>query len=201
MRSCRRLQNEALRKRIEIRRKMYTDINEMYKDFPTAQAYFNCTGIGSHSLKGVEDRLVYPQRVSQSLHPANLSSAMLIESLQGQVLLVENPKHDASKPLTRMYFRSPKRTFKDTTYVFPRGRHGGVILGGCRFDNEWSGDVDLEFSEDIKRRCCALAPELGKAQDLKVIQHAVGLRRESSSFGLTLRQYTDHWLTRPCGSL
>lgn len=89
-------------------------------------------------------------------------------------MLVENPK----TPLTRMYFRSPRRVDKDTTYVFPRGQHGGVVLGGCRLDNEWNGDVDLTFAEDIKQRCCALAPELGRPEDLKVIYHAVGLRRK-----------------------
>lgn len=94
--------------------------------------------------------------------------------VQGQVMLVESPE----TPLTRMYFRSPQRVNKDTTYVFPRNPGGGVILGGCRFDNEWTGGVDLEFADDIKRRCCALAPELGKPEDLRVIQHGVGLRRE-----------------------
>jgi D-amino-acid oxidase len=89
-------------------------------------------------------------------------------------MLVENPQ----TLMTRMYFRSPQRVNKDTTYVFPRNPGGGVILGGCRFDNEWSGEVDLEFAEDIKRRCCALAPELGKPEDLKVISHSVGLRRK-----------------------
>ena len=53
-----------------------------------------------------------------------------------------------------------------------------MLLGGCRIDNVWNGEVDLEFAEDIKRRCCDLAPELGKPSDLKVIQHAVGLRRK-----------------------
>ena len=43
---------------------MYTDITELFDEFPTAQAYFNCTGIGSYSLKGVEDQKLYPQRVS-----------------------------------------------------------------------------------------------------------------------------------------
>lgn len=93
-------------------------------------------------------------------------------------MLVESPK----TPLTRMYFRSPQRVNKDTTYVFPRGPHNGVVLGGVRLDNEWDGDVDLEFAEDIKRRCCALAPELGKPEDLKVIYHGVGLRRELELF-------------------
>ena len=82
-------------------------------------------------------------------------------------MLVENPKTPMTRhyeqagpikvgenqktpwwPLTRMYFRSPQRVNRDTTYVFPRLPGGGVILGGCRVDNEWNGDVDLEFAED-----------------------------------------------------
>ena len=88
-------------------------------------------------------------------------------------MLVESPEI----PMDRMYFRSPRRVDNDTSYVFPRGPHGGVILGGCRLDNVWDGKVDLAFAEDIKRRCCALAPELGSPAALKVIYHAVGLRR------------------------
>lgn len=149
-----RLQGEAIQKEIEFRRETISDINEVLSKFPTAKAVFNCTGIGSYNLKGVEDKTMYPTR--------------------GQVMLVKNPAIE----MERMYFRSPQRVNKDTTYVFPRNPGGGVILGGCRFDNEWNGDVDLEFAEDIKRRCCALAPELGKPEDLKVIHHGVGLRRK-----------------------
>lgn len=139
---------------IQFHRRTYSHIIEAFTEFPTAKAFFNCTGIGSYHLGGVEDTCLYPTR--------------------GQVLLVETPK----TPLTRMYFRSPQRVNKDTTYVFPRNPSNGVILGGCRFDNEWNGEVDLDFAEDIMRRCCALAPELGKPEDLKVISHGVGLRRE-----------------------
>ncbi|KAH0379014.1 putative D-amino acid oxidase, partial [Aureobasidium melanogenum] len=146
------LQGEVKRQGIEIRRGMFDSIDELFTAFPSATAYFNCTGLGAYSLKGVEDKSVYPTR--------------------GQIMLVESPK----TPMTRMYFRSPQRVNKDTTYVFPRGPHNGVVLGGVRLDNDWSGDVDLEFAEDIKRRCCALAPELGKPEDLKVIYHGVGLR-------------------------
>lgn len=89
-------------------------------------------------------------------------------------MLIESPK----EPLQRMYFRSPKRVASDTTYIFPRGDGGGIILGGCRMDGVWDGEVNLDFAEDIKRRCCALAPELGKPEDLKVLSHAVGLRRK-----------------------
>ncbi|THW64867.1 putative D-amino acid oxidase [Aureobasidium pullulans] len=146
------LQGEARRQGIEIRRGMFGSLDELFTAFPDANACFNCTGLGSYSLKGVEDKSIYPTR--------------------GQIMLVESPK----TPMTRMYFRSPQRVNKDTTYVFPRGPHNGVVLGGIRLDNDWSGEVDLELAEDIKQRCCALAPELGKPEDLKVIYHGVGLR-------------------------
>ncbi|THX52632.1 putative D-amino acid oxidase [Aureobasidium pullulans] len=146
------LQGEARRQGIEIRRGMFESLDELFTAFPDANAYFNCTGLGSYSLKGVEDKSIYPTR--------------------GQIMLVESPK----TLMTRMYFRSPQRVNKDTTYVFPRGPHNGVVLGGIRLDNDWSGEVDLELAEDIKQRCCALAPELGKPEDLKVIYHGVGLR-------------------------
>lgn len=89
-------------------------------------------------------------------------------------MLIESP----STPINKMYFRSPARTHANTTYVFPRGDHGGVILGGCRRDNVWEGEPDMDFAEDIKRRCVALCPGLGKVEDLKVIKHGVGLRRK-----------------------
>ncbi|VUC38187.1 unnamed protein product [Clonostachys rosea] len=115
-------------------------------------AVFNCTGLSSHSLGGVNDKSLYPTR--------------------GQTVLVEQP----IQPLQRMYFRSPRRVDNDTTYVFQRPLAGGIILGGCREDENWNGEVDMDFAQDIMRRCCALAPELGKPEDLKVIKHGVGLR-------------------------
>lgn len=118
----------------------------------SVSALFNCTGLGSYSLGGVEDKTMYPTR--------------------GQVVLVEQPL----VPLQRMYFRSPRRVDNDTTYVFQRPLAGGVILGGCRENGNWSGEVDLDFAQQIMKRCCALAPELGRPEDLKVIKHGVGLR-------------------------
>lgn len=78
-----------------------------------------------------------------------------------------------------MAFRAPDRD-GEATHVFPRGPNGrgGVILGGCRQKNNWNGEVDLEFAEVIKKRCCALVPQLGKPEDLRVIKHGVGFRRE-----------------------
>lgn len=155
---------------------MFESLDELFTAFPSANAYFNCTGLGAYSLKGVQDKNVYPTRVRFSTYLLTPDTRNLLRK-QGQIMLVESPKTS----MTRMYFRSPQRVNKDTTYVFPRGPHNGVVLGGVRLDNEWNGDVDLEFAEDIKKRCCALAPELGKPEDLKVIYHGVGLRRESTS--------------------
>ena len=78
-----------------------------------------------------------------------------------------------------MYFRAPHRD-ADATHIFPRGKNGmgGIILGGCRQKNNWNAEVDLEFAEEIKQKCCALVPQLGKPEDLKVIKHGVGFRRK-----------------------
>jgi hypothetical protein len=59
-----RLQVEALKAGIEIRRALYEDIRDVFKAYPEAKAVFNCTGLGSYSLKGVEDHELYPTRVS-----------------------------------------------------------------------------------------------------------------------------------------
>lgn len=95
--------------------------------------------------------------------------------MKGQIILVEGPK----EPIRKMAFRAPDRD-GEATHVFPRGPNGrgGVILGGCRQKNNWNGEVDLEFAEVIKKRCCALVPQLGKPENLRVIKHGVGFRRE-----------------------
>jgi hypothetical protein len=81
--------------------------------------------------------------------------------------------HDKVKSASFHTTKSPRHLRDDC-----RNPGGGVILGGCRVDKDWNGEVNLEFAEDIKRRCCALAPELGQPEDLKVIQHGVRLRRK-----------------------
>lgn len=91
---------------------------------------------------------------------------------RGQIVLVEQP----IQPLKRMYFRSPARVDNDTTYIFQRPLAGGIVLGGCRENGNWDGKPDLDFAKRIMRRCCDLAPELGRPEDLKVIRHGVGLR-------------------------
>jgi len=146
------LQKQAVKQGVEFHRVTYTNICDLFRSFPGAQAYFNCTGLGSYSLKGVEDKLLLPSR--------------------GQTVLVENPH----PPLTQMYTRASARASNRGTYIFPRGPNGPVLLGGCWIDNDWSGEIDMDMAQDIMKQCCALAPELGRPEDLKVIAHQVGLR-------------------------
>ena len=44
-------------------RMFFGDIQELFDAYPQAKAFFNCTGLGSYHLKGVEDKLLYPTRV------------------------------------------------------------------------------------------------------------------------------------------
>lgn len=103
--------------------------------------------------------------------------------LQSNFPNLRTPPHSISKssptntPLSR-YVRSPKRIDPTTAYVFPRPLQGGVILGGSRDDNNWSDEWDEKLGKEIMQRCCALCPELGRAEDLQVISRNIGLRRE-----------------------
>ena len=92
-----------------------------------------------------------------------------------------------------MAFRAPDRD-GEATHIFPRGPNGrgGVILGGCRQKDNWDGEADLEFAEVIKKRCCALVPQLGKPEELRVIKHGVGFRRKDLLFaGVVIESQAD----------
>jgi hypothetical protein len=58
-----RLQMECLKAGVEIRRRMFEDIREVFEEFPEARGFVNCTGLGSYGLKGVEDKDLYPTLV------------------------------------------------------------------------------------------------------------------------------------------
>jgi D-amino-acid oxidase len=66
------------------------------------------------------------------------------------------------------------------SHVFPRPLGGGVIIGGVAIDNDWDESFDVSRVQRIKQRACQLAPELGKPEDLQIVRHNVGLRREFS---------------------
>lgn len=136
-------------------RRAYKHIDTLMSDYPAATAFFNCTGLGARHLGGVEDHAVYPTK--------------------GQTLLIAEP----TKPLERMYIYASSRWENgEFAHVFPRPLGGGVIIGGVRRDHDWTAEPDMELAERIKQRCCELAPELGRPEDLQVISHNVGLRRK-----------------------
>ena len=56
-----------LRRGVDIRRHHIFDIMDVFKLFPEVKTVFNCTGLGSYHLKGVEDKSLYPTRVSRRL--------------------------------------------------------------------------------------------------------------------------------------
>jgi D-amino-acid oxidase len=81
-----------------------------------------------------------------------------------------------------MYFRSSQRLGSHSTHVFPRGKDGGVVLGGCRLNGDSNEQFDPVIGQGIKERCCALVPELGRAENLRIIKQGVGFRRKHFLF-------------------
>ncbi|KAJ4365471.1 hypothetical protein N0V95_000406 [Ascochyta clinopodiicola] len=152
------LQSQALSKGIKLVRRQISSVKELLASQPDTTLVLNATGLGALKLEDVKDTNMYPTR--------------------GQTVLVAEPK----EPMKRMYeygrtyYRSPKRIDPTTTYVFPRTLGGGVILGGSRQDNDWSNEWDSELEAQILQRSCALAPELGKPEDLQIISRNIGLR-------------------------
>ncbi|KAG5655305.1 hypothetical protein KAF25_010457 [Fusarium avenaceum] len=145
------LQRELVGLGAKIRRATVDDIRTVPDMVPGTSVIFNCIGLGAFSLGGVADPDVYPSK--------------------GQIILAKAPLGGISK----MYFRSNHRLGTYNTHVFPRGKDA-VVLGGCKFNGDWSPEFDEAVGEEIKRRCCALVPELGKPEDLEVIEEGVGLR-------------------------
>ncbi|ODV96444.1 hypothetical protein PACTADRAFT_2737 [Pachysolen tannophilus NRRL Y-2460] len=127
-------------------RKKLTHISQAYLSSET-KTVFNCTGIGAHSLGGVNDTKVYPSR--------------------GQVVVIKAPHVQVNK----------LRWGKDyATYIIPRPDSGGqVILGGYLQKDNWIGDTFKYETESIIKRTTELMPEILEAP-LEIIRIAAGLR-------------------------
>lgn len=96
---------------------------------------FNCTGLGSRGLKGVEDKAVIPTR--------------------GQVLVVRAPHINE----TRLCWRS-----SSATYMIKRpGKGDELILGGFYQPDNWNRDIIGDETRDILKRTSQTFPNLLKA--------------------------------------
>lgn len=58
-----RLQTEATRLGIQVHRRVFTHIKDAFRAYPNTTAVFNCAGIGSLTLGGVEDKKIFSARV------------------------------------------------------------------------------------------------------------------------------------------
>ncbi|KAK4689132.1 D-amino-acid oxidase, partial [Tremellales sp. Uapishka_1] len=117
----------------------------------------NASGLGSRTLKDVND--------------------LKVEPIRGQVVLVRAPDirscvMDASSTA------DPTRS----TYIIPRPNSGGqVICGGCYEVGSYDKTVNADLSNDILKKCLAHFPQLRTKTDdgiagIDVIRHCVGFR-------------------------
>jgi D-amino-acid oxidase len=60
--------NEAIKSGIKIERRQIEHIDDCFEGSTSVSAVFNCTGLGSYSLGGVEDHDLYPTKVSRKSH-------------------------------------------------------------------------------------------------------------------------------------
>lgn len=131
---------------------------------PEVHAVVVCTGIGSRSLGGVEDKAVYP--------------------IRGQTVLLKAPWVRYGRTLVE------KNGIR--TYIIPR-KSGDVIVGGTMDQHDWYPKPRPETTTDILKRVIAICPELAPeeicaaraptADDLipLIIEEGCGLRPARTS--------------------
>lgn len=139
-------------------RQRLSSLDEAYdvRDIGPVDLVINATGLGSKSLIGVEDPLVYPAR--------------------GQTVLVRAPGVLTNYG-SRDHASLPKG---ESLYIIPRPSPDGlVILGGTFLPHNYSTLPDLDVAERILRNAYKLCPALsnGKGwEQIEVVKHNVGLR-------------------------
>jgi D-amino-acid oxidase len=119
-----------------------------------ADIVVNCTGLLASRLGGVMDSSVYPGR--------------------GQIVLVRN------EPGVMLTVSGTDDGSEEATYIMQRAVGGGTILGGCLQHGSWESQPDPNLAQRIIQRsidlCPSLVPKTGKATELSIIRHGVGLR-------------------------
>jgi len=151
------LVSECLKNRVRFRRadiKHIHDATKLHHSGSPAHLVVNCTGLGSLSLGGVQDKKLYPGR--------------------GQVVLVRN------EPRAMVAVSGTDDGPDEAAYVMNRAAGGGCVLGGCMQPGVWESQTDANLSIRIMKRCVELCPELvpqGKGiEALSVIGEWTGLR-------------------------
>jgi glycine/D-amino acid oxidase-like deaminating enzyme len=133
---------------VQFEKQKLNHIEEAFSDDTTC--VFNCSGLGSATLGGVNDRLMYPTR--------------------GQVVIIRAPH------INQNMFRWGKNS---ATYIIPRPDSNLVVLGGFLDRNNYSGDTTKEETEDILKRATELHPallDLATGKGIEIVRESAGLR-------------------------
>ncbi len=151
------LTSQCLKAGIVVRRVVVSHIADaanLHSSGRRADIVFNCTGLSSQHLGGVEDKALFPTR--------------------GQIVLVRNDPGF-------IYGTTGTDDGPDESlYIMNRAGGGGCILGGCSLKNVWESQHDSNMAVRIMRRAVELCPTLVPSdkgiEGLDIIRHAVGLR-------------------------
>lgn len=143
---------------VKFRRETLSHIREAFLVTSTQpKVVVNCTSLQAAKLGGVNDTKLKP--------------------ILGQMVVVAN-EADATYALAED--GTMDSSIGECAYVIPRPAGGGTALGGCRLENSWSREPDMELAKRIMQRAIKIAPSLvpkgGGIEDLRVIRHQVGWR-------------------------
>ncbi|KAJ4482567.1 D-amino-acid oxidase [Lentinula aciculospora] len=119
-------------------------------------AIVNCTGLGSLSLRGVQDEALYP--------------------LRGQTVLLRAPWVKFGRTISSKGKEGKEDLW---TYIIPR-RSGNIIVGGTKSPNDTHPTPRPETTLDILRRAVRLCPELLHPMAIKPVTNT-GLDTTSPS--------------------
>lgn len=151
------LVGQCAKRGVVFKRGILSHISEaasMHHSGRPADVIINCTGLLASKLGGVMDSDVYPGR--------------------GQIVLVRD------EPGIMATVSGTDDGPDEATYLMTRALGGGTILGGCLQHGSWESQPDLNLAQRIMQRSIdlvpALAPKTGKASELSIVRHGVGLR-------------------------
>jgi D-amino-acid oxidase len=129
------------------------DAVSLHSSGEKADIVVNCTALGSRTLKGVEDKELFPVR--------------------GQIVVVQN-EADAMYDLS-----GTEDGPEELLYIMMRAAGGGTIIGGSFQKGNEDGEIDKGLAERIMQRALKVCPNLTTGtnkNDLIVIRNSVGLR-------------------------